>query len=265
MTLQFATWNIRQSRGADSAKRKLDYLLDQEWDVVALQEVTHTAAEVFGQQIENWIWPAASSGHGVALASRHGVVLRAPALMAELPIAERGLWAVATFEGGAVEVGSLHVTNAVKSVADKRAHFVALTRWLAARPAGPRVLGMDANHAYDPRWPDLPGAVYQPRGDAWEQEFAFFSADATHGMCDAWLTCLSRDPDRLNTARSVVQSEPSAASFIQTGQPGRWPRKRLDYIFVSGLHVVDASYDPRARAGQLSDHSLHLASLAAVE
>lgn len=91
----------------------------------------------------------------------------------------------------------------------------------------------------------------------WDQEYAFFSADAPHGLADAWLTCLSRDQVQLDAARSLVESEPA-------GRPGRWPRKRLDYIFVSSLNVLGASYDQRARERQLTDHALHLATLAAV-
>ncbi len=56
---------------------------------------------------------------------------------------------------------------------------------------------MDSNHTYDPKYPDLPGAVYPQRDDEWAEEYTFFSADATHGLKDAWLEHLQTRPDEL--------------------------------------------------------------------
>ena len=57
--------------------------------------------------------------------------------------------------GSNVEVGSLHVTNAVGEgeSAIKRVHYVALAEWLAQRPLTQRVLGMDDNHTFADRAP----------------------------------------------------------------------------------------------------------------
>lgn len=259
----FATWNMRQNKGAEAAVAKLAYVASLSWDVLALQEVTPQAAQVIAESelVEQWLCPPATV-HGVGLAARNGVRLTAPALMAGLPAPERGLWAMAHTEGSTVEVGSLHVTNAVgegKS-AIKRDHYVALTEWLAHRPLTPRVLGMDANHTFEAKYPDLPGVVHESRHDDWAEEYAFFSADATHGLRDAWFDHLQRDPAALGEAHANAAQRPSAVSFEQRNRDRLFP-KRMDYIFTAGLGVRQVSYEQAARAQGLSDHSLVLASL----
>ncbi len=110
--------------------------------------------------------------------------------MASIQHPERGLWAYADIEGAAVEVGSLHVTNAAHGKSRiKREHYVALGDWLR-RPAPARIVGMDANHTFDPHWPDLPGEVYGPRADDWAEEYAF-SARTPSTACatPGWSTC----------------------------------------------------------------------------
>lgn len=259
----FATWNMRQNKGVESAAAKLAYLSSLSWDVLALQEVTPQAARVIvkSELADQWLFPPAAV-HGVGLAARNGVRLTAPALMGAIPAPERGLWAMAHIGTHTVEVGSLHVTNAVgegKS-AIKRAHYVALTEWLAQRPLTPRVLGMDANHTFEARYPDLPGAVYEPRHDNWAEEYAFFSADATHGLSDAWFDHLQRDPAALSKAHANASHRPSAVSFEQRYKDRLFP-KRMDYVFTTGLGVGRVSYEQHARQPGLSDHALVLAAL----
>lgn len=128
----------------------------------------------------------------MALAARHGVRLVAPALMEALPNRHRGLWALAVLDAATIEVGSLHITNATDGKSKiKRQHYVELEAWLQ-RPVPARLLGVDANHAFDPQWPDLPGATYRLRHDDWDREYAFFSGDNQHGFKDVWFEQLGR-------------------------------------------------------------------------
>lgn len=264
----FATWNMRQNKGADVARRKIDYLETLAWDVLALQEVTPTAAGVIEQSgiAEQWVCPPCAV-HGVALAARSGIRLTAPALMADIPLPERGLWAMAHVGSAQVEVGSLHITNAASGKdgpGTKRRHYVALAEWLAQQAATPRLLGMDANHTFEAQWPDLPGAVYEPRPDMWAEEYAFFSADATHGLRDAWFEHLQRDPVALMEAAAKAPDAPSATSFEQKYRGRAYP-KRMDYVFTAGLGVQNVSYEQEARGPGLSDHALVLATLSLPE
>lgn len=261
--LTFASWNINLTGGSNAARRKLTAVQHLAWDVLALQEVTPVAASVFAAaDFDSWLCPPATQKHSVALASRNGVVLSTPALMTDLEVPERGLWASATVGGLNVEVGSLHVTNAADGKAKiKQQHYVALTQWLGT-DGPPRVLGMDSNHAYDPKWPDLPGEVYPPRPDEWAEEFAFFSADATHGLKDAWLERLQARPDELARARAMASDEASACSYEGRGRGGKRRRSRMDCVFVSNdVGVLGAEYVHSVRGPGLSDHSLVAATL----
>ena len=263
LSFTFATWNMRQNKGVRAAKAKVDYLRSSGWDVLALQEVTPEASRVIAESdlADHWLCPPASV-HGVALAARNGVTLTAPALMGGIPAPERGMWAMARVGSSNVEVGSLHVTNAAgegKS-AIKRTHYVALAEWLAQRPLTPRVLGMDANHTFEAEYPDVPGAVYEPRHDDWAEEYAFFSADATHGLRDAWFDHLQRDLAALSEAHTNAPHRPSATSLEQRYKERLFP-KRMDYVFTAGLGVRRVSYEQAARQSGLSDHALVLAAL----
>ena len=46
--LRFATWNLKYSDGKESFRR-LDFLKSLEWDVIALQEVSSAAWQVFSE------------------------------------------------------------------------------------------------------------------------------------------------------------------------------------------------------------------------
>ncbi len=169
--------------------------------------------------------------------------------------------ALATLGSVAVEVGSLHITNATKGKSKiKREHYIELVNWLR-RPAAARVLGMDANHAFDPRWPDLPGEVYAPRGDDWAQEYAFFNADNRHGFEDVWFEQLRRDPEALSAATANAGSHPSAFSYAKRVQKGRLIHDRMDFIYASGLEVDRVIYDDAGRGPGLSDHAFVGATL----
>ena len=260
--LDFATWNVNLMGGANATLRKIEFLRVQRWDVLALQEVTAEAAVLFAQAgFDEWIYPTGVEKHGVALASRNGVQLTAPALMQGLPVPQRGLWALASVGSLVVEVGSLHITNATNGKSKiKRQHYIELIRWLR-RPAAARVLGMDANHAFDPRWPDLPDAVYAPRGDDWEEEYAFFSADNHHRFKDVWFEQLKRDPEALAAARASAGARPSAFSYAKRVQRGELIHDRMDFIYTSGLEVDRVVYDDAGRVPGLSDHALVMATL----
>jgi exonuclease III len=260
--LDFATWNVNLVGGANATLRKIEFLHEQRWDVLALQEVTPEAAALFAQAGYNeWIYPTGVQKHAVALAARNGVELAAPALMQGLPIPQRGLWALASVGSLVVEVGSLHITNATNGKSKiKREHYIELVKWLR-RPAAARVLGMDANHAYDPRWPDLPDAVYARRGDDWDHEYAFFSADNQHGFKDVWLEQLKRDPDALAAATVRAGTGPSAFSYAKRVRRGELIHDRMDFIFASDLEVDRVVYDDAGRGPGLSDHALVIANL----
>ncbi len=260
--LDFASWNLNLTGGHSATQRKIDFLREQRWDVVALQEVTPEAADLFAQSgFDSWIYPTGSEKHAVALAARNGVVLAAPALMQGICIPQRGLWALATVGSVAVEVGSLHITNATNGKSKvKREHYIELVNWLR-RPATARVLGMDANHAFDPRWPDLPGEIYAPRTDDWDHEYAFFSADNQHGFKDAWFEQLKRDSEALAAATAIAGSHPSAFSYAKRVQKGRLIHDRMDFIYTSGLDVDRVIYDDQGRDPGLSDHAFVGATL----
>ncbi len=260
--INFATWNVHLTGGANATLRKIEFLRHQRWDVVALQEVTPEASVLFSQAgFDTWLYPTGSEKHAVALAARNGVELVAPALMQGIRIPQRGMWALAMVGSVVVEVGSLHITNATNGKSKiKREHYIELVNWLR-RPAAARVLGMDANHAFWPQWPDLPDAVYAPRTDDWDHEYAFFSADNRHGFKDVWFEQLKRDPEALAAATANAGSCPSAFSYAKRVQKGRLIHDRMDFIYASGLEVDRVIYDDDGRGPGLSDHAFVSAAL----
>jgi len=59
--LDFASWNLNLTGGRSATQRKIDFLREQRWDVVALQEVTPEAADLFSRSgLDSWIYPTGS-------------------------------------------------------------------------------------------------------------------------------------------------------------------------------------------------------------
>lgn len=133
--------------------------------------------------------------------------------------------------------------------------------WLKPRPRVILLTAMDANHAFGPQWPDFPDAVYAPRTDDWDHEYAFFSADNQHEFKDVWFEQLKRDPEGLAAATANADSHPSAFSYAKRVQKGKLIHDRMDFIYASGLKVDRVAYNDAGRGRGLSDHALVPATL----
>ena len=87
--LRFATWNLNYSDEGKESYRRLDFLKSLEWDVVALQEVSSEAWQVFSENglTEGGFCSLEGFGvdsqkaYGVALLVQNGFSLRDPELL----------------------------------------------------------------------------------------------------------------------------------------------------------------------------------------
>jgi endonuclease/exonuclease/phosphatase family metal-dependent hydrolase len=258
MRFRFMTWNLNWFGGTDRLRRKMQFMANAPWDVAALQEVPAEAVAILrdsGMCDDVAVAPRFVTKHGCVLLARNGWEFAAPALMAAIPVPERGIWAVARREGAEINVGTIHVTNAADGKsAVKRAHYVALIDWLQHLD-GDVVLGGDFNHAFSSEYPDLPDLPPPQRHDDWKEEYLFFSSSPPHALRDAWFDVLRRDRDALRLAAAHSHERPSAYSYAQRRRKGQALYDRMDYILVStdiGVEAVQYDYEGGRTAG--SDH-----------
>ena len=266
-TLQFASWNMNWfTRSGDSMRVKLDYLRDQSWDVVALQEVT---ARMHQRIVSSDIAPHVAytpsipdRGFGSALLARNRTQLEQISLLAELPKPQWGISAVVRVDGHAIRALSWHAPNAAKASTrgTKRAAYIAMNRWVCGRDL-PLLVGTDANHgARFTRERDFPAEAFRPiEADDWLEENCFW-AQSEHDLADVWLDYLERQPELLAKCRLERPDGPSVVSYVR-GSKNKPVPDRFDYVLASPeFTATSMSYEPEAfTAG--SDHAFVTATL----
>jgi endonuclease/exonuclease/phosphatase family metal-dependent hydrolase len=269
--ITFATWNIDSwSGGYDE---KLGLLRKEQWDVLALQEVTPRMADALcDAELANQVeYPSDLYGEkfGSALLARNGVRLKNVSLIADLPRPSRGVHAHAVIEDSELRVLSWHAHHGVGAAGPqrKRAGYLGFIAWVRAQ-SGPLLVGTDANHGAAGSWgvreEDFPGSpmtLGSPRKE-WLEECQWWIQDKPD-LFDAWMEYLRAQPKVLAHLRANWTSGPSAVSYYQGKKQPR--PNRFDYILMSPeFSVTDIAYSPmderRRCAG--SDHAFLRASLA---
>jgi len=222
-------------------------------DVVALQEVTprtlplwRDALAAAGLVCETALEPLPKTvGRrtlGVLTAAREP--LRRLAAIPELPWPERALACAL----GDVEIVNLHSPIAPSPALAKVRTHEAVAAYLAARPAGPRVLCGDLNtprrehddgsvltFAHDTR-----GRLRPERGERWDaaERALVHTLRDEHGWVDAY--------------RALHGYGHREASWTFTQDRGGW---RLDHVLAVGLTPKASAYAHELRRAGLSDHS----------
>jgi endonuclease/exonuclease/phosphatase family metal-dependent hydrolase len=260
--ISVGTWNLRYSAEAHSYRR-LAYLAEAEWDVVALQEVSRKAWEVFQREAlfdEGYytldgfgITPSGGRHHGVAILTRNGVRARSPRLIPGLPKSERGLSVILEGLAAPVEMISWHAPNAVgEGVKIKMQAYQAITTWLREKD-GPQVLGFDGNHWNRNIQLDLP--AYHRVEDPHFIENLFFAANAEHDLEDALVSFYQEDGEAYQELLQERTTGPLAVSYVR-GSTKRPVEDRFDYIFVSSdFDVRQCRYDYEGATKAGSDHA----------
>jgi hypothetical protein len=147
-SIRFATWNLSHQGPKEP---KVDFLNSQEWDLLALQEVTPAIASVIrdANVAEEFKYPEDLRGDTLAsaLLARDGLSLDQVSLIADVPRPRRGIHAHATRGDVDFEVLSWHAPHGVgdDNQQRKRAGYGAFIAWVDAQ-TGPLLVGADANH-----------------------------------------------------------------------------------------------------------------------
>jgi exodeoxyribonuclease III len=257
--VRLVTWNVAVRVGLQPEHAAV--LAELDADVVALQEVTTRTLPLWraalaaaglgatGAALDD---PPSGTGRrllGVLTAARDGLRVRPPVPGAPWP--ERVLCCAV----GGVEIVNVHSPIAPSPQLAKVRTHEAVARYLAAAPAGPRVLCGDLN---TPRR-ELPdgdvltfaysssGRLRPERGERWDaaERALVHTLRAEHGWLDAF--------------RALHGYAEREASWRFAQDRGGW---RLDHVLVHGLEPVAAAYAHDWRRAGLSDHSALVVDLA---
>jgi endonuclease/exonuclease/phosphatase family metal-dependent hydrolase len=264
--LRFATWNLRYS-GQEHSRRRMRFLKQIDWDVLALQEVSKKAWQVFADSgltkgglytLQGFGLPVAGRAHGVALLVRNGFSLSDPDLLYSNP--QRGRTLAARLHGlpEPVNVLSWHAPNAASSgPAFKMRSYKTVIRWLDS-VQGPTVIGFDGNHWNTTNKLDL-WILPDYDTDPYFVETKFFSGNPPHRLRDALIEFYRSRPELYKQRVSKKPQEPLAVSYVR--KPGK-TKDRFDYIFISDeFEVIDCRYDYDGATAAGSDHAIVVSKL----
>jgi endonuclease/exonuclease/phosphatase family metal-dependent hydrolase len=266
--MRFASWNLGYC-GKEGARRRVEFLHNSDWDVVALQEVSRHAWVVFTESslaessactLEMFEPPPPRKRqHGVALLSRNGFQLSPPKLLAGFPKAERALIARTTVGDTPVTVISWHAPNAAgEGVMTKMQGYRGIVGWLGTL-SGPIILGFDGNHWN--RSVDLEPEHVPASDDPWLLENLFFGSNRVHRLRDAFLDHLRVRPAEHEEIKKRRPHGPLAVSYIR-GSKANPTEDRFDYVFITDeLSVTECSYDYQGAKAAGSDHGIVTADL----
>jgi len=256
-----AWWNRKWNGGADRQVRFLEQFED--WDVLALAEVTRSAYERFrvfadasyftldDVHVSDRRYP-----HGIAILARRGWTVSDAAPFScsgddDLVCRpERGV--AATIARGHARtrlIGWQAPYAAGRTSLEKRRNplikrhgYEHLLQRLDAEPR-PVIVAMDGNN-----WGDslAPSPVISAVGDPWHVEHHFHGPEPQHGLIDSLREIKRRDPNQ----HAYLGDSPLAVTKI-TPRAGQ---HRMDRIYVSpDLFVEDAGVTYSDPAGQVSD------------
>ncbi|MGI8511123.1 MAG: endonuclease/exonuclease/phosphatase family protein [Solirubrobacteraceae bacterium] len=259
--LRLLTWNVA-GRVRERLEAQLAAVDEETWDLICLQEVTPTTRD-------RWTGALGDLGYDVAISpwrvAPKGlrrlttlVAARTPLSAVpspELPWPERHVAARMAWEGGEIEVHSLHAPISQKAEQVKVRTLEALFGALAVESEVPRVLAGDLNTpAYESREGEVRsfartrgGAIRPDYGERHDRaELALITElPARHGWQDAF--------------RALHGYAARDRSWVSPTHGFGW---RLDHILCSpGLHPVTCRYVHAWREARLSDHSAMWAEL----
>ena len=261
--LRFATWNLNYSDEKESFRR-LDFLKSLEWDIVALQEVSSIAWQVFS---ENGLTKGgfcslegfgvdSPKAYGVALLVQNGFSLRDPELLPGNPQIRRALAAKLYGLENPADVLSWHAPNAAGSGAKvKMKGYKAIIGWINSK-RGPIVIGFDGNHWNISSDLDLPSVKYEEQSPFFLENW-FFGDEPPHRLRDALIDYYRNNPTKYEDALKERPEGPLAVSYIRGKK-----KDRFDYIFISDdFEVNNCRYDYEGAVAAGSDHALVCADL----
>ncbi len=276
--VRVVSWNLR-SLGTAGARRQGELLRELRPDLILLQEVNLSSAEILQQAAgADWLICAADlrvrnaddrpvRNRGVAIAGR-GLPPRRAWLPADVPLPERILLAEITVDGLGLIAVSYHAPPGVNWGIAKARQAVAFARWLSAQQ-GPILLGADANTplidavdfaATRTHWHTGNRCLKGELGDD-----LLFGPGKIHPLDDGLRRWLADHPAEA-AALAERPSGPLAVTH-RTGQRRDSPGtgRRFDSIWVTAhwtVEHIDHLYDEGVAAG--SDHAVIVADLAGV-
>jgi exonuclease III len=256
--LRVATWNLQYS-AEERSLRLLNYLKSNDWDLVALQEVSRKAWKVFQEDgiadggyftLDGFgVEPSGHRHHGVAILARNGLSLYQPTLLDGLPKAERALSVKVKGLESPLTLVAWHAPNyAGEGLAVKMQAYRAISKYISTLE-GPLILGFDGNHenlltSIDP--PDSTNPESQ-----WYPENGFFSNDSPHNLTDSLLDYLRKEDDVYRSILAERPDGPLAVTYIHGTQ-----EDRFDYIFISPeFEVLACDSDYFGARAASSDHA----------
>ena len=262
--MRFATWNLKYPDDGKESFQRLDFLNSLEWDVLALQEVSSAAWQVFSENglTEGGFCSLEGFGvdskkaYGVALLVQNGFSLRDPELLPGNPQIRRALAAKLYGLENPVNVLSWHAPNAASSGAEfKMKGYKAIIGWINSKK-GSIVIGFDGNHWNISSELDLLNVEYEEQSSFFLENW-FFGDEPPHRLRDALIDYYRNNPTIYADAVKERPQGPLAVSYIR----GK-TEDRFDYIFISDdFEVSNCRYDYKGAMAAGSDHALVYAEL----
>ncbi|WP_425155509.1 endonuclease/exonuclease/phosphatase family protein [Candidatus Palauibacter sp.] len=258
LRIRVVSWNLKYP-----GTRRAGRIAELEWDLLLLQEVTRKAADSLKAEVApsssafgiDWLSAPHGRAHGAAILTRGGFAIAEAESLLDLPMRERGVGAVIRGPGGVeFRAVSWHAPNAAgQGVEFKMTGYTGIISYLE-RLTGPVILGFDANHwnlgtGLEPHSPPRPGS------SAWYLEELFFSNEPPHGLRDAYLDYLIRNPAEYARVLAERPDGPLAVTYVR-GSKSRPQPDRFDYVFVSDhFSVYGFAHDYEASVEAGSDHA----------
>ncbi|MBI3878492.1 MAG: endonuclease/exonuclease/phosphatase family protein [Verrucomicrobia bacterium] len=267
--MRLISWNTNRS-ARDRIEKQVKVLCARKPDVLALQEVTPKAAEIFREQLERMGWkhivdsfPRRGSGrlkngrqYGELIASQWKLKQIASTEFG-VPWPEKVLSVVIKTELGDVEIHSVHVPNGSEHGRVKTDTFEAIYKRLARNPRRHRILCGDFNSPQE-ETPDGQLITWGQNKNA-DGRFVIGKrkwdgiTDERWDLAERCVLEGLRRYDLNDVFRSKHGYRKKAFSFF-TNNRGRRVGRRFDHIFASSaLKIVACEYLQQLR--RLSDHA----------
>ena len=262
--IKFASWNIK-SPGKIESRKRMEYLLNADWDLLVLQEVSKSMwkqiidssiAEEAYCSLDGFGLEVKGRSFGTAILSRNRIKLEKPLLLPDYPLKERAISAIARTSKKSINVLSWHAPNAVTvSVPFKMSAYVEIINWINS-VRGPTIMGFDGNMWNTSSSLDLPKTEYDGEGRFFIQHW-FYSAKPPHPLKDALIDFYQNNPKEYQRRINQFPDDPLGVSYTR----GK-TKDRFDYIFFSDdFMVVDCTYDYEGGINAGSDHAYISCSL----
>mgnify|MGYP001269373749 CR=1 FL=1 len=279
--MKIISWNLNARSRTSALKSQCEYLLNGNFDLITLQEVTLTSVGFIKKSLEGIGGYFVVSSfdlagdhstlkgrrkYGEIIASRFRFSSNDPNEVG-VPFPERVLSVELVETHVGLNIHTTHVPPGSTNGVIKVQHFEGLIDFVKKTPASMQILTGDFN---SPQLEDKSHGVV-----TWGQRF---SRDGTlrHSINPKWRTvCSAERWDAAergiieegcshilhDTFRSVPQDDEGSYSWVMR-RKGRETKRRYDHIFVSSaITTLDCYYDQEPRKAGLSDHSPIIAEI----